>query len=349
MNEPLHPLTLGETLDRTALLYRSRFLVYFGIAVIPAGTVLVIAAGFFVFLAWFGFGESSRVSLTVGNVLGWSFLGLLGLLALPACLGTTALGWAAMSHAAARAFLGEAMTIRDAYKAAWKRRWRYTWLYALAALIVAVAPMVVFFVIGQFGDRLIASGNKAGFASAGTVISGAMIALLLGLMGCALWMLLRLSLVFPASVVEQMSAWTSVKRSSALSKGTRGSIFLLFVLGSALGWLLAMGFLVPVGILLALVPGANNPQRAQTMGTILMFAWYGLWFGVQALTKLVYGIALTLFYFNQRIRKEGFDIEWMMLQAGMMPAPEIAVPLSPAEATASLPEADSQFPGVSQT
>ena len=30
-------------------------------------------------------------------------------------------------------------------------------------------------------------------------------------------------------------------------------------------------------------------------------------------------IALVLFYFDQRIRKEGFDIEWMMQQAGLAP------------------------------
>jgi hypothetical protein len=52
---------------------------------------------------------------------------------------------------------------------------------------------------------------------------------------------------------------------------------------------------------------------------------------VRALTKPVYGIALTLFYFDQRIRKEGFDIEWMMQKAGMVQASPAAlmVPTSP--------------------
>jgi hypothetical protein len=31
----------------------------------------------------------------------------------------------------------------------------------------------------------------------------------------------------------------------------------------------------------------------------------------------VYPIASTLFYYDQRIRKEGFDVEWMMQSAGM--------------------------------
>jgi hypothetical protein len=33
----------------------------------------------------------------------------------------------------------------------------------------------------------------------------------------------------------------------------------------------------------------------------------------------IYSIALTLFYYDQRIRKEGYDIEWLMQQAAMTP------------------------------
>jgi hypothetical protein len=31
----------------------------------------------------------------------------------------------------------------------------------------------------------------------------------------------------------------------------------------------------------------------------------------------IYSIALTLFYYDQRIRKEGYDVEWLMEQAGV--------------------------------
>jgi hypothetical protein len=33
----------------------------------------------------------------------------------------------------------------------------------------------------------------------------------------------------------------------------------------------------------------------------------------------IYMIAAVLFYYDQRIRKEGFDIEWMMQRAGLTP------------------------------
>lgn len=343
MNEKQHPLTLAEILDRTAYIYRSRFLVFFGIAVIPAGTVLVFFAGLVVFFAWFGSSDSSKVAVTAGNILAWSFVGLIGLLAVPVCLGSVALGWAAISNAAAQAFLGEKFSIRDAYRCGWKHRWRYVWLYLLLVILVAVAPIVVFAIGVPLTDALIFLGVRAGIGAANSVIGGAMFLLFAALVVYAVWMLLRLCLAFPACVVEQTTAWKAIKRSTALSKGTKGRMILLYLLGAALSWLLALGFLVPIGILLALVPGVNDPQHARTLGMALMFIWYGLSFLVQALTKPVYGIALTLFYFDQRIRMEGFDIEWMMQQAGMI------VALPSAQEAAPPTAADPLVPGVSQS
>jgi hypothetical protein len=43
--------------------------------------------------------------------------------------------------------------------------------------------------------------------------------------------------------------------------------------------------------------------------------------GAQIILQPVSWIALVLFYYDQRIRKEGFDIEWMMQQAGMTEPP----------------------------
>ncbi|MGH9519386.1 MAG: hypothetical protein ACRD2D_07035, partial [Terriglobales bacterium] len=68
---------------------------------------------------------------------------------------------------------------------------------------------------------------------------------------------------------------------------------------------------------ISLLPGLQIAKHADARGTVLMVVFYGLFFVVKALLTPVYGIALTLFYFDQRIRKEGFDIEWMMKDAGM--------------------------------
>jgi uncharacterized membrane protein len=152
------------------------------------------------------------------------------------------------------------------------------------------------------------------------------------LVGYIFWMLLQLSLAFPACVIEQIGAWTALKRSSSLSKGTRGRIFVLYLLGAALSWLLSMGITLPMAIITALFPGANSPQHAQAVGMVFLVVVYGAVFAVQALTKPIYDIALTLFYYDQRIRQEGFDIEWMMHRAGMAAPPSpVPEPRQPAE------------------
>jgi len=40
-------------------------------------------------------------------------------------------------------------------------------------------------------------------------------------------------------------------------------------------------------------------------------------FVTNALIGPIYATGLTLFYYDQRVRKEGFDIEWMMQAAGL--------------------------------
>ena len=318
MNDQLNPMTLAEVLDRTAQLYRSRFLVFFGIGVIPAGTVLVFAASFFAMLAWIG-STAGGPSLTA-MVIAWLAFAVGSLVAVPACLGTTALGTAAMCDAAARLYLGERITIREAYKCAWKKGWRYLGLYVLEVLIIGGAPAVVGFVLLIFVSIGSALFVRQMGASANVLLGGAMFIVIVLLASYALWMLLRLCLAFPASIVEQTGALDALKRAVLLSKDTRGRIFVLYLLGSVLGWVLAIGLAIPAFIALALIPGLQGPQHSDALGMYMMFVYYGSSFAVQAFTKPIYGIALTLFYFDQRIRKEGFDIEWMMHQAGMVTA-----------------------------
>jgi hypothetical protein len=318
MIEALHPSTLGEILDRTVQLYRSRFLVFLGIAMIPAGVILACAAAAFLFLAWMGSGASA-VGTTMVGVLSIFFFAGGALIVLPLCIAAMSLGSAALTHAASVEFLGEKTTIRSAYRAAWKRGWRYTWLLILQALFLVVAPLVVWTIlIVVFAVFAVISKSTADSNVAG----GAVVLLLFAILASySLWMLLRLCLAFPACVVEEIEAWAALKRAFSLSRDTRGRILVLYLLGAVLGWILSLVLSIPVLIVVSMIPGMNTPQHQQTMGMIILFTFYGSSFAVQALTKPVYAIAILVFYYDQRIRKEGFDIEWMMRQAGMLPPP----------------------------
>ncbi|HET7104100.1 MAG TPA: hypothetical protein VFI20_08425 [Terracidiphilus sp.] len=324
MSEPLHPMTLSEILDGTAELYRSRFLVYLGIAVIPAGVMMVALAEICGFLAWMGWWGATHLSYETGAALSVAAVVVLGILAVPVYLGTIALSWAAMSHAAARAFLGEAIGIRDSCRSAWKHGWRYTWLYALQILFVAGIPAGGVAVL-VWGVRLAGVvWPRAEMGLSGSILGGMSLLVMAALAGWLIWMLLHVCLAFPASEVELLSAWRALKRAATLSEGTQGRILLLLLLGTALNWILAIGLSFPVMVVMSQLPESKNLHQSQ-MELIEIYLTYGLWFAAQALTRPVFRIALTLFYFDQRIRKEGFDIEWAMQQAGMMTGPRALV------------------------
>jgi hypothetical protein len=169
-------------------------------------------------------------------------------------------------------------------------------------------------------------GAQAG-SDSGAAVGGVTFLVFAILFVYALLMLLRICLAFPCCVVEQGGAWAACRRSFTLSKGTRGRILLLYILGTALNQMLALGFTVPAFIVLAFIPGLQGAAHSETLGLIALFVAYGAYFAVKAFTKPIYGIALTLFYFDQRIRSEGFDIEWMMHQVGMLvPPPQESTP-----------------------
>ena len=185
MNEPLHPLRLGEILDRTAQICRSRFLLFLGIATIPAGTMFVFFAGLVGLIGWIG--PKASEGPTAANAIVWAAIIVLGLLLVPATVGSTALGEAAISDAAARSYLGHTITIRNSYQAAWRSGWRYVGILLLQGLVIFVAPMFVF----GIALSLMIATKVSGYATSDpSPLFGGLLFLLFLLFGAiAVWML----------------------------------------------------------------------------------------------------------------------------------------------------------------
>ncbi|HKF45927.1 MAG TPA: hypothetical protein VKB38_01120 [Terracidiphilus sp.] len=345
MKDWLRPSTLGEILDRTASLYRSRFIVFFGIASVPAGVVLGFAGAAVLLFAWAGTSGAGKTDPAVQAALGIGVLGLF-VLALPLMIGANALSGAAMCHTANSLLVGEPVTISAAFRGVWKRGWQYVGLYLLLGLIVVAAPVVVLMVMMGMAAVGAAVGGTAGVGVA--AISGVLTFFAFaGGAVYAVWMLLRLCLAFPVSVVEHAPVVDAIKRAWSLCVGTRWRMLVLFLLGMALSYIASLLLMAPLFLAMALIPGLNNPQHAQVAGTVMLIGMYGASFAVQALTMPVYAIALVLFYYDQRVRHEGFDIEFLMRQAGMTiePAPQLeAEPwMPPVQAPANAPAQGEHF------
>src|ERR1017187_9708135 len=93
MNEPLRPLSLGEILDRTAQLYRARFLLFLGISAVPTAVIVALACVVGLVVAWWSFAGAGAVSETVGFVLVAVFALLATVVALPVLLVVSALAY----------------------------------------------------------------------------------------------------------------------------------------------------------------------------------------------------------------------------------------------------------------
>lgn len=309
MSVDLRPLNVGEILDRTVQVYRTRFWLFVGVAAPPAVVVLAcFAAGFLLAQVAGKGGTANSVAAGVG-------FGVLFLIGMPLYVGVTALGYAALSAAAQKRYFDEAVTVREAYKEAWAHLWRYVGLFAMELLAAGVAPFAVM-VAGIIGAGVVVAATGASKDASGLIIGFTMLGLVAVLGVYVLWLLPRLCLAFPACVVEQAGAWKSLKRGWTLSQGTRWRVLLLFVLGGAMGWMASWIITIPAFVVIALMPSLHGPQHAQAAGQVMIFVTYGASFAVQAFIRPVYGAGLMVFYYDQRIRKEGFDIEHMMQAAG---------------------------------
>lgn len=333
MDTNLRPLTLGEILDRTAQLYRENFLLFAGIAAVYAGVLLVLS------LIQIGIQEWMRVHHMVSQLLWTTGVGVLVLWIAIFIFGGLAV--AANNRAVAWVHLGERATIRGAYASILPKVGRYLWLMTITTFRVWTPCAVLYLgyiVLAVYYLRLKGVFNPkapapAADPSAMIVFGLATIAfgfLILLALVYAVLMALRYSLAVPACVVEDLKAGDAIRRSVNLSKGTRGRIFVLGLLTIA----------IQVG--LAVV--------TQMFFIVSTFKHHGLLpVGLRALQQLVafftnafvgpiYATGLTLFYYDQRVRNEGFDIERMMQAAGLTtPSPEAAPDFRSAEPLLTIP------------
>lgn len=113
-------------------------------------------------------------------------------------------------------------------------------------------------------------------------------------------------LCWPAIVVESLpTADAGLRRSWELTKGSRGRIFLLFLL-------LGLLFMVPVmGIasLLAVVMGMAGVGAGGTMPTATAAITELALGAVKLLIYPFFNCVLTIMYYDLRVRREGFDLE----------------------------------------
>jgi uncharacterized membrane protein len=333
MESHLRPLSLGEILDRTAQLYRENFLLFAGISAVYAGVLLALN------LVQIGLDELLRAA-HLTRQLPFVTLGYLVLI-LPLMFVCAGAAVAANNRAVSWVHLGEPATIRRAYASILPRLGRYLWLMTIVAFVIYI-PFVLIY--GGYFALLFLYVKPKGILTHGGAQAdpqGALVfllvsllfALLLFLAGVyAVLMALRYALAVPASVVEDLPARKALRRSIQLTKGSRGRIFVLCLLIVAIQ-LGLVGMTQIFFVLAAFKHHGQLPAWVQVIQQIVAFL-------TNSFIGPMYATGLTLFYYDQRVRKEGFDIEWMMQAAGLtVPEPQ---PEPAPETTDSSPASEAQ-------
>jgi len=344
METNLRPLTLGEILDRTAQLYRTNFLLFAGISSVYAGALLVLG------LLQIGLAETLRV-LHMTQRLEWLTWTTAALAALLMFLfyGTV---MAAVSRAVAWVHLGRPATIRGAYQSILPRLGRYLWLMTLTFLVVfspiallygAFFGTMAYYVKG-FGTDPAAQQASMSNPQTMFIVIAAFLAFGLLIFPVGIYtslMGLRYSLAIPASVVEEMKARAAIRRSIYLAKGAWGRIFLLVLLIGAVKTILVMITQFFIFVAAFKHPGQLPGPGIQALSQVIAFF-------TNTFLGPILAMGVTLFYYDQRVRKEGYDIEWMMQAAGLTPPEPSTEPPAVAAAEAipagvSWPVLDANF------
>jgi hypothetical protein len=295
MRAELRPSSLGEILDRTAQMYRGNFLLYFGIAAVSHAAVLVLKL--LADLLIYSRTHTNTVQYNRITLSAEVSTGLFSILPI-------AIAMAAVMHAVARNYLGGTCTIRDAYRSVGRRWYRYI-LILLAMDTYALLPIALLGILIGATSALLPVG-----AARALVIGLAAIMMFAGIF-IAVWLLLRWALSIPAALMEDLTVHRALKRSRVLTQGAIGRIFVMLLLVLAVMMVIQYAIQIPMFVLLWKSRGVPTltTRIVASFGTFLSGSF----------VLPIYSIALTLFYYDQRIRKEGYDVEWLIEQAAMSP------------------------------
>jgi hypothetical protein len=314
MDSALRPMSTSQVLDRTFSLYRNNFALFAGIAMLTPALQLVAQL---IQLALLGRplapdpGKFDPV--TVQKYFLQIAIGMVA--ALVVYMIGAAFATSATIYAVSMVHLGKSTTIRESYRVVRPNFWRIVGLL-IRVFFLAFWPIITgYAMIFAMGFMMAAAGRRPETSAA--VLAGVVVLIAAGIVLFGIpWMfvsLCRYALSVVACTLEKLPARYSVVRSKFLSKGRKGGIFLVYFLYVLLAFVLTYVLQLPALI-------ANG------------IAWYslGVHIGVGSIVWIylatflgstiagpIATIAIALIYYDQRVRKEAFDLQLMMEAVGV--------------------------------
>lgn len=296
MTTALRPMNTGEILDRTFSLYRNNFILFAGIAALAA-VVLVALTGTLIALGLSLSNPNPRMDPRelfekLGITIGATALFYL-------FIGSFAMG--ATIYAVSKVHLGQTVTIKDSYARVLPRLPRIIGIVLLIILIMIGLILLVYLAVLVLGLLLALVFAGTGGKTVAAIITGifVVLAVIAGYILVA-WFYLRYSLAVPACVLENTGPVQSLKRSFFLARGSLWRIFLIYLLMGIINAALSVALHLPANIFIR-----TAPLVAIIWGLVATFFSFAISYPIST-------IAICLIYYDQRIKKEAFDLQIMM-------------------------------------
>ncbi len=298
----LRPLSLGELLDRAFTLYRSHFWLFVGIMAIPSSLAIPMN---FLLLMKQGSPLAFLTRQTVQSQAGVFSLGVLALLAIFWIAYAIAIG--ATTHAVAEAYLGRPSTVSGSYGSIRGRFWRLLGVvFNVGFRVFGIFLLVVFAAAMGAGVLVAAIPGLGGQISAG-IIAALLILVAFGAgLALVIYLALRYAVVIPAMLLEDLRVSAAIRRSVQLTAGNRGRLFIAAFLMTIIGYVGIIVFQGPFWIAELFAARAGNAPAWLNFATAAAEAIGG------AITGPLLMIVLVLSYYDARIRKEAFDLQFLM-------------------------------------
>ena len=330
----LRPLSLGEVLDRTFALYKSRFWLFAGISVIAAAVrslvqAFSLATAHTLFRTVGPFGQPTPqprglpTHFVAAEIRTWVAALIFFLV--------FSITQAATSLAMSEVYLNRPTSAKFALVVALKRWYRWVAIalwQAWSMMWICLAAAIPGMILLGFGTR---SGNVA-LTVIGTIL------LVIGILGglpAGFVLYLRNTLAVPAAIVEGLKVRAAMRRSKTLAAGTKGRIFMVLLIAAVLYWVMSI-LETPATFLIMMAP---HQQHYLAQAITLLVSFVG-----NTVVGPVALIGLTLVYFDQRVRKEALDLQLLLEQArgpmGPQPMPPVELPpleVGPAELPTAAP------------
>lgn len=326
----LAPLGAGDLIDRAVRLYRQHFFVLIRIAAPP---VIVAAMGSVLFSI------STRQLFSTSNVLSMAVASLLAvgsvLLLIVGYLFSLIVMGGATRNLVSHLLSNEPVSARATYAAVKSRFWGLLgaaffvlFFLIISSLAAGFLAYLVFLVVGLMAIAL-AQVAPVWFL----VTIGIICVLVTGLLAFWLFFFLfgRVVYIPQAIMVEGKGVFEAIARSFSLARGNVRRLMAMFVFTTFVFYSALAILIVPLELY-----GWTNGVDLSPFNQAEWPAWYSIGYGViqessHILLAPIWMLGLSLLYVDERVRREGYDIELLAArQLPEMPKMNVTSPLAPA-------------------